>query len=180
MKKSGVISVFAGLVLGFVILFILCWYSNGFESFSPLYLKYAGSIVQNEIDIGAAEAVIEVKSAGFSAIAPEYTVKIEPNAAADFDYTADGENYRFSAAGDLTDCFDIEQNGASFVLSPSSCGLETVLSIKHKTDVTIGDLPQNVNFYILTVTSASGDSVTAELCFGVVAISISPETIIIF
>lgn len=111
------------LLVATTLAFILTsFYSNGYESFSPLYLKCNDKVVSSAVTVSDNANVFEVKSAGWSDEEkyPEYTVAVYPNTQYDFVYEVDGAQYLFSKVGNITSAFDIKTDGNIFTISRGS------------------------------------------------------------
>ena len=170
----------AALVLGAVI--TLAVYSNGFESFSPLYLTDGENVVGDELnDIPATGKVLYVKRAGFDKNIGDYTVEILPNPEYEFDYTADGQTYRYPDVFDnLTPAFNITENHGGFVLGFDGDVLGILAKLHGATDVTSEQLPEGDPF-ILHVYADYGET---HVKFGgyiaVTEIIIDPDGVIFY
>lgn len=168
-------------VLAFGIAVFASWYSNGYESVSGLYLKNEGKIIKSGTALDFTDKIsIKVKSAGFTDRSKGYKVTVTPNPQADFTYTVNGEEYKFSSITDLTPMFEIEQEGSGFILSvPEKCTLMTLLEDYHGgAKVQINQELSTAKYYlVLTVTSTDGfydSSLNFNVKFGG-AIAINPD-----
>lgn len=146
-KMLVCLALVAALVLGAVI--TLAVYSNGFESFSPLYLTDGENVIGDELnDIPATGKVLYVKRAGFDKNIGDYTVEIVPNPEYEFDYTADGQTYHYPSAFDnLTPAFNITENYGGFVLGFDG-NVPGVLAKLHSANVTAEELPEGDPFLL--------------------------------
>ena len=177
-KMLAALALVAALVLGVVI--TLAVYSNGFESFSPMYLTDGENVVANELnDIPATGKTLYVKRAGFNKNIGDYTVEILPNPEYEFGYTADGQTYRYPDAFDnLTPAFNITENHGGFVLGFDGDVPAVLAKLHGVTDVTAEQLPEGDPF-ILHVYAEYGETYVR---FGghtpVTAIDIDPDGII--
>lgn len=152
MKDANKLAWIAAFVLALIAtaILLLGWYSNNFESFAPLYLKYGGAVVRGDRLPTDEQTVYEVKSAGFDKSPINFTVSVQANA--DFSYVADGRYYRFARTGDLTGAFAIEKSENGFSFGTASFDLQTILARHHGADeITLGELPKNVDFYLVSV-----------------------------
>lgn len=93
----------------------------------------------------------------------DYVVKVTSNADNNFDFTADGNIYKFYGDDDeLNDYSDIfavmkTQSGFTFTV-PQNYSLQNMLESKYRGEVTLsGDMDITLSYFTLTVTS--GDSV---------------------
>ena len=98
-------------------------YTNGFnEDFKTFYIEYGSRQIlttENKMtlksnDIHHFDVKYTFDKEGDEP--KDYKLKIIPNMTRDFDYSVDGENYRFSKLGDLTDVFDLEKGDTYFEL----------------------------------------------------------------
>lgn len=172
--KKKIISALVLIIVALAAILPVMWYSNCFESFSPLYVLYEGKevgelVIEQSSADETTQTRFEVKSAGFKPGAIDYSVRIIPNEENDFGYLSDGKMYLFSRAGELTEYFDIELHESYFILSGVSgqYSLNNVLSaVRGGSAVT---LPNNVedgkaNYYTLEVIG-NGQTVKINLRF---------------
>lgn len=128
-------------------------YTNGFESIQSRYITINGEAVKSEANIlipSSSTAKITLKNAGFSKKTDwDYSVLIFANASDTTTYTADGESFKLSDVGELTEFFTIEKMASSFTLSGVE-SLDEILSRKHN-GATI-ELSEPVRFpFVLSV-----------------------------
>jgi hypothetical protein len=137
--------------------FALSWYSNGFESFSPLYLTSGGIVVSADtISVMRSGATtFRICGAGFSQAAKAYSVKIIPSDVVDFEYIYNGDIYQFSAAGDLTAYYDYTIEGDTITLQGKS--IQDVLAAKHGGEVTLPELDNNVSYLKIIISDGAHD-----------------------
>ncbi len=168
-KIKSVIVAVVGIMIMLAITFILLWYSNGFESFSKLYITVNGKPRKSELTLPKESVTrIEVNRASFRRGGFDYGVTITPNIANDFEYTLNGEPRKFSEVGELTAAFDIEQCNGYFEIACGSddYGVKKVLQTLHgNQDVELpNDFEPSKFYYNLTVTG-NGKAVTIPLRF---------------
>ena len=178
-KMLVCLALVAALVLGAVI--TLAVYSNGFESFSPLYLTDGENVVDELDDIPATGKVLYVKRAGFDKNIGYYTVEIVPNPEYEFDYTADGQTYHYPSAFDnLTPAFNIIETDGGFVLGYDGDVLGILAKLHGATDVTSEQLPEGDPF-ILHVYADYGETfVNFGGYIAVTDIIIDPDGVIFY
>lgn len=147
--------------------FTLMWYSNGFESFSKLYITVNGKTVKSEMTLPKdSKTRIEVNRASIKHGGFDYTVAITPNIENDFKYTVNGEPRKFSEVGELTEAFKIELHDGYFEIACGSddYGVKKVLETLHKNQAV--ELPNDFEpskfYYNLTIT---GNKRTVSLPF---------------
>lgn len=151
------LSSIAILIIAFALFILSSYITNGFESVSYLYLKTNGTVVKKSIELKESGQIkIEVKTAGFSKSINEYSVKIIPNSEYDFEYSADGKNYKFGAIEELTEQFNITIQESNFTLECSS--MKSLLSNYHGgAAVTfLNEMSQKTDYFTLVVERESG------------------------
>ena len=162
-----------GLIAGTVS--VVYKYTDGFnEDFKTFYVEYNGKQIlteTSEITLAAdTEPKFTVKYTFDGRDGKrDYTVKIVPNAFADFEYTADGQKYLYSKTGDLTEAFGVIKQDAYFTLTLTrDMNVQTVLQCSRaNADICV---PTSVNElshpYVLVVSSYNG-KVTYNIKFGI-------------
>lgn len=113
----------------------------------------------------------------------DYVVKVTSNADNNFDFTVDGNVYKFygndDELNDYSDIFAVMKTQSGFTITfPENYSLQNVLESKYQSDVTLPDnMDNSLSYFILTITS--GDSVvTIKLLPLLISIYISPTRII--
>lgn len=158
-KMLAALALVVVLVLGAVVTAAV--YSNGFESLAPLYLTDGENVIADSLDVPADGATLYLKRAGFDKAIGSYTVEVLPNPEYDFDYTADGKNYRYSTAFDnLTAAFDISETQGGLVLEING-GITDVLAQLHGTDNISADILDElfgVHPYVLHIYTDYGET----------------------
>ena len=161
----------AVVVVAIVITFLLMWYSNGFESFKKLYVTANGAKLANELTLPKeSKTHFEVKCAGFKLDNVGYSVTITPNVEYDFEYTVDGEAYKYSEAGELTEAFDVELHEGYFEISGEAdeYSVEKVLKRIHSgKDVEFSEEIEPGKFYYSLTVSANKQTVSVPFRFHV-------------
>lgn len=170
----------AVLVLGAVI--TLAIYSNGFESFAPLYLTDGEHVIGDKLDdIPATGKVLYVKRAGFDKNIGDYTVEIVPNPEYEFDYTADGQTYHYPSAFDnLTSAFNIIETDGGFILGFDGDVLGILAKLHGGTDVTSEQLPEGDPFILHVYTDYGETYINFGRYIAVTDIIIDPDGVIFY
>lgn len=158
MKKT-ILIITALIILTVAVVFAVLWYTNGGESVQPLYLKSSdGAVLTKSITLQKEGQVeYEVKSAGFSrqTEVDEYTIAIQPNLTNDFNYEVGNNRYAFSAAGDLTEYFEITREGNKFTLvTDGTTTISSILTRKHGGEVTLPTLYETESYLNLLIITA--------------------------
>ena len=179
-KMLAALALVAALVLGAVI--TLAVYSNGFESFSPLYLTDGENVIGDELnDIPATGKVLYVKRAGFDKNIGDYTVEIVPNPEYEFDYTADGQTYHYPDAFDnLTPAFNIIETDGGFILGFDGDVLGILAKLHGATDVTSEQLPEGDPFILHVYTDYGETYINFGRYIAVTDIIIDPDGVIFY
>lgn len=179
-KMLVCLALVAALVLGAVI--TLAVYSNGFESFSPLYLTDGENVIGDELnDIPATGKVLYVKRAGFDKNIGDYTVEIVPNPEYEFDYTADGQTYHYPSAFDnLTSAFNIIETDGGFILGFDGDVLGILAKLHGATDVTSEQLPEGDPFILHVYTDYGETYINFGGYIAVTDIIIDPDGVIFY
>lgn len=158
-KMLATLALIVVLVLGAVVTAAV--YSNGFESLYPLYLTDGENVIKGSIDVPADGATLYLKRAGFDKAIGRYNVEVLPNPEYDFDYIADGKNYRYSTSFDnLTEAFDISETQGGFVLELNG-GITDILAKLHGTNdisAIIADELFDVHPYVLHIYTNYGET----------------------
>lgn len=167
------------LVLGAVITAAV--YSNGFESLAPLYLTDGENVIADSLDVPADGATLYLKRAGFDKAIGSYTVEVLPNPEYDFDYTADGKNYRYSTAFDnLTAAFEISETQGGFEIK-STGGVLDILSRLHDGAEISAQLPEEGYAFLLHIYTSYGESYVAfNRVQSAISIVLDPDRIIFY
>ena len=165
---TGVIIVLVvALAMGLIFKF-----TNGFnEDFKTFYLERDGKQIltgETETSFTCGESYrYEVKYT-FDNDKSEpkgYNVKIVPNGKIKLMFKADGKQYSYADAKELTGAFDIKKEASAFTLAtPKGLSLKTVLEKAYEKEVEV-DEPQGA-LYTLVVSSYNG-KVTYKINFGV-------------
>ena len=161
-KMLAALALVVVLVLGAVITAAV--YSNGFESLAPLYLTDGENVIaDSDKAIGS------------------YTVEVLPNPEYDFDYTADGKNYRYSTAFDnLTAAFDISETQGGFEIK-STGGVLDILSRLHGGAEISAQLPEEGYAFLLHIYTDYGESYVAfNRVQSAISIVLDPDRIIFY
>lgn len=148
----------AVVVIGLGATVFCAWYSNGWESVSPFYIKHSGTVAGAELNLtGGRVAAIEVRSAGFNKSVEGYIVQVVPDSDSDLDYTVDGLRYRFSALGDVTEQFNVRIYKNYFTITPHTP--ENLLKgLYGGAQIEIVDKPEaGKSYFKIVVTSADGN-----------------------
>lgn len=156
-------------------------YTNGFnEDFKTFYIEYNGQkILTNDVKYEFEpnkEYRLNVKYTFEKSDAKplDYNVKILPNAAYDFDFTADDKTYRYSKAKELTQAFDIAKHETYFTMSfAEEQTLTKILGSVYGTDKIIlpSDLDDKCPLPYMLVVSSYNDSVKYNIRFCINGVS---------
>jgi hypothetical protein len=147
-------AIILAIILCAGVAFGLSFYSNGFESFSPLYIMYGGKVVKYTVTLPDKDAEFTVKSTGFSIESDLiYTVEIVPNTNNDFSYTTDGTDiYKLSDEETFTDSFTIVQADNKFTIGATS--LQAILQSKYGDSIATSEkLSDNKSYFTVVVTT---------------------------
>lgn len=182
-RTSGIIIKFIAAVLLLALfaagIAFIYRYTNGFnEDLKTFYLEYQGEKIltgSNEMSFSlGCQQKFDVKyTFDLGDEVRDYTVKVLPNEDESFDYTVDGRNFLWSAAGetkDLSSFFGLKKEEKSFTLNiPSDLTISGVLmKIFPGQDVSVDTAAlEGKNLYRLEVSSYNGD-ITYIINFSVV------------
>ena len=153
------------LVIGFVI-----FLTNGFtEAPKNFYVEIGNERVASSTGGYTFEKgkPTDVKLIFIGNGSKEYSVKITPKADCDFSFTAGGEEVKFSATNDYTDCFNIVKKDNGFSIEPKGT-LYVVLKGKYpEKDIEINKsaIPDG-DMFTLAIKAAS-DEATVKINFKV-------------
>ena len=112
-----------------------------------------------------------------------YSVEITANPENDFDFTVNGDNYRFISSeesmNDYTDMFDIQKRADGFTLTfPEDLTIEQVLSAKYGGEVILSEpLEYGASYFVMTV-SSDGSVVNIWFSFDDFTITLDPDRVI--
>lgn len=158
-------------------------FTNGFnEDFKTFYVEYGGKQIltsDSKMTFGNGQTYVFGVKYTFDkedAEPKEYSVKIVPHYVRDFDYTVDGERYRYSKVSDLTSCFALTKGATQFQLDmPEEVTLQKVLSKLHvgKTVVVPADAEKDNPMPYRLVISSYNEKVTYNIDFNVSSLNVS-------
>lgn len=163
---SVVIVLLVALAIGLVFKF-----TNGFnEDFKTFYLEHNGKQIltsETETSFKRGEQYrYEVKYTFDSGKSEPkgYSVKVMPNTKLDFTFTADGKQYVYANAKELTSAFNIKKEDSAFTISiPNELKLQTVLEKVYGKTVEVEE-PRG---YLYTlIVSSYNEKVTYYINFG--------------
>ena len=109
-----------------------------------------------------------------------YSVRIQANSEAKFNFTADGNPQSFSRLGDMTDCFSLELSETGFKLDiPSGTMLQDILKQKYpdakiEIEGEIGD----AEMFLMLITLSNGSAIKIYFNLPSFRIEIDPPQII--
>lgn len=156
-------------------------YTNGFnEEFKTFYIEYNGQkILTNDVKYEFEPNVeyrFDVKYTFEQSNAKplDYNVRIIPNAANDFDFTADDRIYKYSKAKELTTAFSVDKHETYFTLVfTQEQTLTKVLGSVYGTDRIIlpSDLDDKCPMPYTLVVSSYNDSVRFNIRFRIAGVS---------
>jgi hypothetical protein len=159
MAKQRIAAIVLIVILLLAAVFGLSWYSNGFESFSSLYVTNEGEVVKGPITFKEDYTVanFEVKKAGFTFDTYEnFTVEVIPNESNDFEYITGDTTYKLSDEENYTRFFKIESNGNKFTLSNEGKALTDILAELHgcaTSDISILELSEETSYLTIVITT---------------------------
>ncbi len=186
-KIIGIILVLL-LVAGLVA--VIYKFTNGFnEDFKTFYVEHEGKQILSEnsemmftkgkthrfdvkytFDTGQTET-------------RDYSVEIVPNAEQDFEYTADGETYLYSKAGDLSSAFNLNKQKSYFEITlREDMTIQSVLEAVHPgQQVEVPENAADLFPYVLCISSYNGNvsyRIAFDLGTDVTGITLDPPSIV--
>lgn len=125
-------------------------------------LNYDGKVITDHADIVFPRETVKVTAKHVFAFAEadtSFTVKIVPNADADFSFHVGGTPYKFSEVDDLTPAFGIAVEKDVIALDVSNVTPQRVLDRLFVGTVTLPDDLKQDYYFTLEVTAANGETV---------------------
>lgn len=177
----AVIALIAGIIA------IIYKYTNGFsEDFKTFYVEYDGEqILTKETKLKFAHGntyKFDVKYT-FEKEGDEpkdYSVKVVPNIAPDFEYKVDEKTYKYSSLKDISIAFGIKKDKTSFSMTlEDSLSMDSVLRRMHSgKNVEVDNMVISENEYpfCLEISSFNGE-VTYKILFNVVSGEVTGVTL---
>lgn len=184
--KRGRVSKFLGMLLciaillclAFAFVFIFKFTNGGKEAFKTFYLTYNGADIvtmQNRMYFEREKELRFDVHYLFDKVAStptDYTVYIETNEEADFDYMFNDSFSCWSTVGDLSELFSLKIEETYFTFSiPADLSVQSVLERIHTGATIIAPTEQDTALYKLVVLSYD-EKVQYEIAFSVF---VSPE-----
>ena len=166
-------------ILGGAIYFALA--TNGFSQFE--YVSYNGqklSMVERNFRLHNGSNEFQIKSMNPFSDKVSYSVRIQANSEAKFNFTADCNPQSFSRLGDMTDCFSLELSETGFKLDiPSGTMLQDILKQKYpdakiEIEGEIGD----AEMFLMLITLSNGSAIKIYFDLPSFRIEIDPPQII--
>lgn len=171
----AVLTLIAGVIA------VIYKYTNGFnEDFKTFYVEHNGKQIltaDSKIEFEPnTEYRFDVKYTFEKSDAKplDYNVKIIPNTAYDFDFTADDKRYKYSKAKELTQAFAVDKKDTYFTVSfTQEQTLTKVLGNVYGTDRIIvpSDLDEKCPMPYILVISSYNDSVKYNIRFCIKGVS---------
>lgn len=188
-KVIGIILVLL-LVAGLVA--VIYKFTNGFnEDFKTFYVEYEGKQIlaqDSELALEPGKTYrFDVKYTFDTqqSETKDYIVEIVPNAEQDFEYTADGETYLYSKAGDLSSAFNLNKQKSYFEITlREDMTIQSVLEAVHPGQQVVVPktaADENPFPYALIVSSYNGNvsyRIAFDLGTDVTGITLDPPGIV--
>lgn len=163
--KSILTIIIVLVVLAAGVGFFFTFFNPKTKTVSRFVLRYNGQLVADGAEIVFPCESVRVQARHvfeFAESDTTFTVKVVPNAAADFTFRVGGVPYKFSEIEDLTPAFTIGIEKDGFTLNAGNIRIQSVLSRLFVGTVTVPDDLKQDYFYTAIVTSANGEAVTVR------------------
>lgn len=174
-----------GLIAG--IIAVIYKYTNGFsEDFKTFYVEYDGEqILTKETKLKFAHGNTYKFDVKYTfekdgAEPKDYSVKVVPNVAPDFEYTVDEKTYKYSSLKDISIAFELKKDKTSFSITlEDGLSLNSVLRRMHSGKNVEADsaaTAENDYPFCLEISSDNGE-VTYKILFNVVSGEVTGVTL---
>lgn len=192
-SKGGIVLKVICVLLALAVIGVGVWFvfkhTNGFkDDFKTFYVECNGKRIgtESKAELVRGQKYTYTVTYPFGAGKGEaYTVKVVPNAEANFTYEAAGEQTAWKDAGELTAAFGLEKKESSFIFTVSEdVTLSSVVQSLHEGKaVTLPSEESFPNKYFYTlVISSKNDAVKFEVDFKLkepdITISLDPSEIV--
>lgn len=145
--------------------FFVRYFNPSTKKVARFTLHYDGKVITDSADIIFPRETVKVTAKHVFAFAESdtsFTVKVVPNADADFSFRVGGTPYKFTEVDDLTPAFGVVIENDGFTLDMREITPQRVLDRLFVGEVTLPEELKQAYYFTLLATSANGETVTVN------------------